>query len=64
MYTKKEIAKARNVSERTVDNWRSRGLLAKPIKMGSSVQARVRWTDAHVEELDKKLAGLNSQAPV
>jgi predicted DNA-binding transcriptional regulator AlpA len=60
--TKKQIAESKNVSERTVQNWVKRGLLPRPIKLGSTVQSRVRWTDAQVAELDRNLAALNSGA--
>jgi transposase len=60
MPTKKDIAKRFTVHERTVDNWRARKLLSAPIKLGSSVQARVRWTDEQVAELARNLAALNT----
>ena len=60
--TKTEIAEGRKVSTRTVDNWVARGLLAEPLKLGTAQQARVRWTDAQVAELDRNLAALGNKA--
>jgi hypothetical protein len=57
-FTKQMIADGRAVKTRTVDNWRSRGLLPPPIKLGSSKQSRCRWTAEAVAELDRNLAKL------
>ncbi len=59
-HTKQQIAADRKVTTRSVDNWRARGLLAAPIKLGNAPQSRVRWTDEQVAELDRKLAALGS----
>ena len=56
LHTKKDIADAKKVTARTVDNWVERGLLPPPIKLGTSQQARVRWTDESVAVLDHNLA--------
>jgi hypothetical protein len=54
-FTKADIAEAKKVSERTVDNWRARGLLPRPRKWGTTQQARVRWTDEDLKILDRNL---------
>jgi predicted DNA-binding transcriptional regulator AlpA len=56
-HTKKDIAAAKKVTPRCVDNWVKRGLLPPPKKLGTSMQARVRWTDEQVAQLDRNLAG-------
>lgn len=56
-HTKKDIADAKRVTPRCVDNWVKRGLLPAPKKLGTSQQARVRWTDEQVAQLDRKLGG-------
>lgn len=61
-YTKQQIARDRGVTPRTVDNWRARGLLAPPLKLGTAAQSRVRWTEDQVAELDRNLASLGSCA--
>lgn len=55
-YTKRDIAEARRVTPRSVDNWRKAGLLPEPIKLGAHTQSRVRWTAEQVAELDRRLA--------
>lgn len=62
MYTKRDIAEAKRVSPRTVDNWREAGLLAEPLKLGNQPQSRVRWTAEQVAELDRRLAGADISA--
>jgi hypothetical protein len=57
LHTKKSIADDKGVTPRSVDNWVKRGLLPAPIKLGTSQQARVRWTDEHVAQLDRNLSG-------
>jgi predicted DNA-binding transcriptional regulator AlpA len=57
LLTKRDIAEGRKVTTRTVDNWVERGFLPPPKKLGSSQQARVRWTQEQVAELDRKLFG-------
>ncbi len=59
-HTKQQIARDRGVTPRTVDNWRTRGLLAPPIKLGTAAQSRVRWTDQQVADLDRNLAALGA----
>ena len=61
-YTKHDISSPRKVTDRTVDNWVERGLLAPPLKLGSSRQARVRWTAEQVAELDRNLQDLRGNA--
>ena len=61
-YTKQQIARDRGVTPRTVDNWRARGLLAAPLKLGTAAQSRVRWTEEQVGELDRNLAALGTCA--
>jgi hypothetical protein len=63
LHTKDDIAKARKVHQRTVDNWRARGLLPEPIKLGTAQQSRVRWTDEAVAALDRNLAALSAEPP-
>jgi hypothetical protein len=60
-HTKNSIAGDKGVTPRCVDNWRKRGLLPAPIKLGTSQQARVRWTDEQVAELDRNLAATGNQ---
>ncbi|HEY0464194.1 MAG TPA: hypothetical protein VGC79_08300 [Polyangiaceae bacterium] len=55
--TKRTIAEDRDVSTRTVDNWVERGLLDRPLKLGTRPQSRVRWTDDQVAALDARLRG-------
>jgi hypothetical protein len=55
-HTKRTIAERREVTPRTVDNWVDRGLLDKPIKLGTHPQSRVRWTDEQVAALDARLS--------
>ena len=57
LHTKKSIAEDKSVTPRCVDNWVKRGLLPPPKKLGTSQQARVRWTDEQVAQLDRNLAG-------
>lgn len=58
LFTKTQIARARSVTERTVDNWVDKELLSPPIKLGTKQQSRVRWTKDSVDALDRKLAAL------
>lgn len=58
LYSKADIARAKKVSERTVDRWVVQGLLPPPIKLGPRVQSRVRWTQENVATLDANLAAL------
>ena len=62
LHTKQAIARAKGVSDNTIDAWVARGLLARPIKLGTSKQARVRWSDEQIAELDEKLAALGRKA--
>ncbi|MGC8519272.1 MAG: helix-turn-helix transcriptional regulator [Steroidobacteraceae bacterium] len=62
-YTKQRIASDRGVTARTVDNWRARGLLPPPIKLGTAAQSRVRWTAEAVAELDRNLVALGTPSP-
>lgn len=55
-FTKLDIANAKRVSTRCVDNWVHRGLLDKPLKLGSHTQSRVRWTAEQVAALDARLS--------
>jgi hypothetical protein len=55
LLTKNEIAVAHRVTPRTIDNWVARGLLSRPKKLGQTDQARVRWTEDQVAELDRRL---------
>ncbi len=56
-FTKSAIATLKAVTPRTVDLWVERGLLDRPIKLGTQPQSRVRWTEAQVAALDKRLTG-------
>ncbi|MGH8319960.1 MAG: helix-turn-helix transcriptional regulator [Steroidobacteraceae bacterium] len=56
-FTKAQVAALKRVSTRTVDSWVARGLLPKPRKWGTTLQARVRWTDADLAVLERNLAG-------
>jgi len=60
LHTKQQIARDRGVTPRTVDNWRARGFLPAPLKLGTAAQSRVRWTDQQVAELDRNLAALGA----
>jgi DNA-binding transcriptional MerR regulator len=62
-HTKADIAAARRVSIRTVDYWVARGLLPKPRKWGTTLQARVRWTDEDLAVLDHNLAAARAGVP-
>ena len=55
-YSKADIARAKGVTARTIDNWVEYGLLPPPMKLGTSKQARVRWTEADIAMLEHKLA--------
>lgn len=61
LHTKKDIAAAKKVTPRCIDNWVKRGWLPPPTKFGTSQQARVRWTDEQVAALDRKLAATASE---
>lgn len=61
-FTKRDIADAKRVSTRCVDNWVSRGLLDRPLKLGSHTQSRVRWTAEQVAALDARLSNQSSAA--
>jgi hypothetical protein len=61
-HRKSDIAARYSVTERSVDLWVGRGLLAEPIKFGTSQQSRVRWTDEQVAELDRKLNRIRQKA--
>jgi prophage antirepressor-like protein len=61
LHTKADIAAAKQVSPRTVDNWVTRGILPRPRKWGTTLQARVRWTDEDLSILDRNLSA-NSRA--
>ena len=63
LHSKQTIAADRGVTCRTVDNWRERGLLPAPIKMGITLQSRVRWTDESLATLDRNLASLANVQP-
>jgi hypothetical protein len=54
-HTKQDIARRYAVTPRSVDNWRARGLLPEPLKLGTATQSRVRWSDADLEALDRNL---------
>jgi hypothetical protein len=62
LHTKQAIARERSVTCRTVDNWRDAGLLPAPLKLGTSKQARVRWTDRSLAILDANLKTLGGAA--
>jgi len=63
-YSKADIARAKGVTPRTIDNWITRGLLSAPMKFGTTVQSRVRWTDADIAALEANLASMRRAAPV
>jgi hypothetical protein len=56
MLTKKELAAAFRVSERTVDSWVAQGLLPSPIKLGTAQQSRVRFPIDSVAFAQERLA--------
>lgn len=60
-FSKADIAKAKKVSTRTVDNWVASGKLPRPRKWGETQQARVRWTEEDLAALDRNLT---SRTPV
>jgi predicted DNA-binding transcriptional regulator AlpA len=62
-YSKSDIARAKGVTARTVDNWVERGLLPVPMKLGTATQSRVRWTDADIAALESNLAQLRRPTP-
>jgi hypothetical protein len=57
-HRKVDVAQRYGVTERQVDYWRAEGLLPQPIKIGTSQQAKVRWTDEHLATFEKRLAAL------
>jgi hypothetical protein len=61
-FTKRDIADSKRVSTRCVDNWVARGLLDKPLKLGTHTQSRVRWTAEQVAALDARLSNPGSVA--
>jgi predicted DNA-binding transcriptional regulator AlpA len=56
MMTKREIATAFRVSERTVDAWVAQGLLPSPIKLGTAQQARVRFPADSIAFAQERIA--------
>jgi predicted DNA-binding transcriptional regulator AlpA len=56
MMTKREIATAFRVSERTIDSWVAQGLLPQPIKLGTAQQSRVRFPTNSVEFAHEQIA--------
>jgi hypothetical protein len=63
-YSKSDLARAKGVTPRTIDNWVERGLLPAPMKFGTAAQSRVRWTDSDIAVLESNLASLRRPAPV
>jgi predicted DNA-binding transcriptional regulator AlpA len=53
--TKRQIAERFGVSLRSVDNWVARGELARPVKLGTAAQARVRWPADAVAAFEQRL---------
>ena len=57
--SKSWLAERYGVTPRTIENWRKRKLLPEPLKLGTAIQARVRWSDEDVAVLDANLAALS-----
>jgi predicted DNA-binding transcriptional regulator AlpA len=55
--TKQQVANRLAVTPRTVDNWCRSGFLPPPVKLGDSMQSRVRWTAEAVEGFEQRLCG-------
>jgi len=56
--TKNQVAERFSVTNRTVDNWCRSGFLPPPVKLGDSMQSRVRWTAEAIERLEQRLLGV------
>jgi hypothetical protein len=56
--TKNQVAERFSVTNRTVDNWCRSGFLAPPVKLGDSMQSRVRWSVEAVERFEQRLLGV------
>jgi len=63
LQSKQRIARERGFTTRAVDIWVTRGLLSPPMKLGTTKQAHVRWTDEQVAALDANLAALGGPMP-
>ena len=63
LYSKLELARAKSVTTRCIDMWVQRELLPKPLKLGTTRQARVRWTQEAVEVLDRNLMARFAPSP-
>lgn len=50
LLTTDEVAEQLRVTRRTVENWRSRGLLPSPIKFAQSIRWRQSDIDAAIEQ--------------
>jgi predicted DNA-binding transcriptional regulator AlpA len=56
LLTKKELATAFRVSERTVDAWVAQKILPSPIKLGTAQQARVRFPADSIAFAQERIA--------
>lgn len=56
--TKRDLANAIGVSERSVDTYVKKGYLPAPLKFGAGRSARVRWCSGDKGTLLKNLAAL------
>lgn len=53
--TRRQLAGHFKVTDRAVDKWRADGLLPEPVKLGESMQARVRWPADVIPKLEAAL---------
>jgi len=56
LISKNELAERLGVTPRTIDNWVERGLIARPLKLGTAQQSRVRFPADVVDAVTRRLA--------
>lgn len=56
LLSKRQVAERLGVTERTVDLWIARGLIERPLKLGTAQQSRVRFPADTVDNVARRLA--------
>jgi predicted site-specific integrase-resolvase len=56
LLSKRQVAERLGVTERTVDLWIARGLIERPLKLGTTQQSRVRFPPDTVDNVARRLA--------